>query len=45
LGRLPESNLGHRVGVGISVLLGALVYYVADRIVDGPAVDGVRTGR
>lgn len=32
---IPESNLEHGVGIGIGVLLGAVVYYVADRIVDG----------
>jgi ZIP family zinc transporter len=31
---IPESSLSHGLGIGISVALGALVYYVADRIVD-----------
>jgi len=36
---IPESNLEHGPGIGISVVLGALVYYMADRIVDGSGGD------
>jgi ZIP family zinc transporter len=32
---VPEASFEHGVGVGISFALGALTYYVADRIVDG----------
>jgi zinc transporter, ZIP family len=32
---IPESNLNHGPWIGVSVLLGALVYYAADRVVDG----------
>jgi ZIP family zinc transporter len=31
---IPESSLEHGLGIGIGVLSGALVYYVADRILD-----------
>jgi hypothetical protein len=31
---IPQSNLAHGNGIGVSCLLGALVYYVADRVVD-----------
>src|SRR5262245_169071 len=32
---IPESSLEHGFGIGVSFGIGALVYYVADRIVDG----------
>ena len=32
---VPEASFEHSLGVGIAVGLGALTYYVADRIVDG----------
>jgi ZIP family zinc transporter len=32
---IPEANLEHGGGIGIGFALGALVYYVADRIVHG----------
>jgi ZIP family zinc transporter len=32
---IPETSLEHGVGVGISFAIGAVTYYVADRIVDG----------
>jgi ZIP family zinc transporter len=32
---IPQSNLAHGGGIGVSCLLGALVYYVADRVIDG----------
>jgi ZIP family zinc transporter len=32
---IPETNLEHGRGIGIGFALGALVYYAADRIVDG----------
>jgi len=32
---VPAANLQRGLGVGIAVLLGALVYYTADRVVDG----------
>jgi zinc transporter, ZIP family len=31
---IPESNLSHGLGVGVGFLLGALTYYVGDRIID-----------
>jgi ZIP family zinc transporter len=36
---IPESHLAHGGGIGIGFALGALVYYVADRIVDGSGGD------
>jgi ZIP family zinc transporter len=32
---IPTSSLEHGAGIGVSFAIGALVYYVADRIVDG----------
>lgn len=32
---IPEATLQHGAGIGAAFLLGALVYYVADRLVDG----------
>lgn len=32
---VPEANLAHGAGIGIAFLLGALVYYAGDRLVDG----------
>ena len=31
---IPESSLTHGLGIGLGFLLGALTYYVADRIID-----------
>jgi ZIP family zinc transporter len=31
---IPESSFGHGAAVGVSVLLGALAYYVGDRLID-----------
>src|SRR3954453_24086669 len=32
---VPQASFAHGIGVGISFALGALTYYVLDRIVDG----------
>src|SRR5690348_6433404 len=32
---VPQASFTHGIGVGISFALGALTYYIADRIVDG----------
>src|SRR5262249_46248110 len=31
---IPESNLEHTLGTGVAVLVGAVAYYVGDRLVD-----------
>ena len=36
---IPQSNLGHGRGIGLGVLLGALVYYFGDRILDKSGAD------
>jgi ZIP family zinc transporter len=37
---VPESNLSQGRGIGLAFLLGAVVYFVADRIVDGSGGEG-----
>jgi ZIP family zinc transporter len=32
---IPESSLKHGTGIGIALLIGALTYYVGDRLIDG----------
>jgi ZIP family zinc transporter len=36
---IPESTFDHGSGIGIGVVLGAVVYFIADRIVDGQGGD------
>jgi ZIP family zinc transporter len=36
---IPESSLGDGPGIGVGFLLGALVYYVADRVIDNQGGD------
>jgi ZIP family zinc transporter len=36
---VPESSFSHGIGIGVAFALGAVVYYVADRIVDGQGAD------